>query len=209
MAISLKKGQKISLSKGGEKLRCVEIGLGWGQRVEEYQERVGGFFGFGGTLETRSRKVEVDLDAACLIYDNNKTKVDAVYYGQLKSNDGSVQHSGDDRVGGGSDNETNETIVVYLDRVPTSVQSIVFVVNSYSGETFQGIPSAFCNVVNKENNQEFARYDLGVSGGDDRGFIAAKVYRHGDEWKFHAIGEKASGQQRTVKDIEPFAKGYA
>ena len=207
--ISLKKGQKISLSKDGRKLRLVEVGLGWGQRTITYQEKVGGFFGFGGSLETRTKKEDVDLDASCIIYNASKENIDEVWFNKLHSTDGSIQHSGDDRAGGGTDNAPNETIVVQLDRVPSQVQSIVFVVNSYDGNTFEGIPSAFCNIMDKENNKEFARYNLTVSGGSDRGFIAAKLYRHNGEWKFHAIGEKASGQQRTIKDIEPLARAFA
>ena len=209
MSVSLKKGQKISLSKNGEKLKKIEVGLGWAQRVENVQVKVGGFFGFGGRMETKRVTEDVDLDASCILYNNSKTAVDTVFFKQLRSQDGSVVHSGDDRAGGGTDADPNETIIVDLEKVPSSVQSIVFVVNSYSGETFRGIPSAFCNVVDKLKKTEFARYDLAVSGGDVRGFIVAKVYRHKGEWKFHAIGETASGTQRTVRDIEPQARMYA
>ena len=209
MSISLQKGQKISLSKNGNRLRVVEIGLGWAQRIEKFEEKVGGFLGFGGKIQIRTQKEDVDLDASCILYDASKTVVDTVFFQQLKSKDGSIVHSGDDRAGGGADTDPNETIIVDLEKVPKNVQSIVFVVNSYSGETFRGIPSAFCNILDKSKQSEFARYDLVVSGGDVRGFIVAKVYRHNGEWKFHAIGETASGTQRTVRDIEPQARIYA
>ena len=83
MSINLSKGQKISLSKKGSSLTNISVGLGWAQRVENYEVKVGGFFGFGGTKETRTRKVEVDFDASCILYDEQKQLVDVVYFGQL------------------------------------------------------------------------------------------------------------------------------
>ena len=85
----------------------------------------------------------------------------------------------------------------------------MFVVNSYSGETFRGVPFAFCNVVDDSNKKEIARYNLNTEGGDVLGFVTAKVYRHNNEWKFHAIGEAVKGRQKTVKDIEPQARNFA
>lgn len=208
MSINLSKGQKISLSKKGTTLTNISVGLGWAQRVENYEVKVGGFLGFGGTKEMRSRKVEVDFDASCILYDEQKQLVDVVYFGQLKSKDGSVIHTGDDRDGGGSDDDPNEIINVNLSRVPSNVTSIVFVVNSYSGETFRGVPTAFCNVLNSSSREEIARYNLNTVG-DVLGFITAKVYRHNGEWKFHAIGEPVEGRQKTVKHIEPQARKFS
>jgi tellurium resistance protein TerZ len=202
MAVSLKKGQKISLSKeGGAQLTRVAIGLGWGKR----QVRSAGFFGFGAG----TRLHDVDLDASCIVYTDNQQPVDAIYFGKLNSQDGSIQHTGDDRGGGGSDQDPNEVINVNLRSVPPQVKSIVFVVNSYSGETFNGIPFAFVNVVEIATNKEIARYNLNTEGGNAKGFIIAKVYRHNNDWKFHAIGEQCTGAQRTVADIEPFARNFS
>jgi tellurium resistance protein TerZ len=209
MSISLSKGQKISLSKGGSALTKVEVGLGWAQRKEKYQVKVGGFLGFGGKAETRERSVDVDFDASCILYDDSKNPVDVVYFGQLKSKDGSINHTGDDRGGGGGDNDPNEVISVGLQNIPSNVTSVVFVVNSYTGESFQGVPWAFCNIVDAGSNSEIARYNLNTQGGECKGFVAAKVYRDGGEWKFHAIGESVSGRQKTVRDIEPLARNHA
>lgn len=193
MAISLSKGQKISLTKeGGAGLNRVAVGLGWGKKK--------GFLGV---------KKDVDLDASCLLYDGSREPIDAVWFGQLRSKDGSIAHTGDDRGGGGSEQDPNEVITVDLHSVPAEIQSIIFVVNSFSGETFKGIPFAFCNVVDAANNKEIARYNLQTDGGSHQGFIIAKAYRHDGEWKFHAIGEQCSGQQRTIRDIEPQARNFA
>ena len=145
-----------------------------------------------------------------MLYDANKNQpVDVVYFGKLKSTDGSILHTGDDRGGGGAETDPNEVINVNLNNVPDNVVSIVFVVNSYSGESFNGIPWAFCNVEDGSNGKEIARYNLNVEGGTAKGFVAAKVYREGGEWKFHAIGEAVTGVQKTVRDIEPFARKHA
>ncbi|MBU1432277.1 TerD family protein [Myxococcota bacterium] len=200
--ISLSKGQKISLSKeGGPQLKRVAVGLGWGMRETQTK----GFFGIGAGVKHE----EVDLDASCILYDADGNAVDSVWWRKLRSNDGSIQHTGDDREGGGSEDDPNEVINVDLDKVPEHVRSIVFVVNSYTGETFKGIPTAFCNVVDLSNQGEVARFNLNTSGGDARGFIIAKVYRHEGQWKFHAIGEQVEGRQQTVKDIEVFARKFA
>ena len=189
----IKKGESIDLvKKDGGGLNQVAVGLGWGKKP-------GLLWGFK----------EVDLDASCILYDSNKTVVDVVYFQKLSSEDGSIVHSGDDLGGGGSENEPNEVISVFLHQVPQNVQSIIFVVNSYSGETFAGIPSAFCNVTDSSTHEEAARYNLSTEGVDYKGFIIAKVHRERGVWKFHAIGEPCHGRQQTLEDIEPLARTHA
>lgn len=193
MSISLSKGQKISLAKeDGGGLTNVAVGLGWAKKK--------GFLGFSS---------DVDLDASCIIFDQAKRPLDVVYFGQLQSRDGSVRHTGDDRAGGGKETDPNEVINVDLSRVPAEATSIVFVVNSYSGETFKGIPWAFCNVVDLSGHNEVARFNLSTDGGAHRGFVIAKVGREGAAWAFHAIGEVCAGRQQTIEDILPQAAGFA
>lgn len=209
MAISLSKGQRVSLKKNNSELSSVSVGLGWGQRTVTYTVQEGGFFGFGAKDVQKRDLVDVDLDASCILFDKLDNVLDVVWFKQLRSKDGSIVHTGDDRGGGGDDNAANEVISLDLSKVPLNVKNIVFVVNSYSGETFAGIPSAFCNILNNSDNSEFARYDLSISGGSERGFIAGRVYRSSDnEWHFEAIGEAVSGAQRSVQDIIPQAKNH-
>ena len=83
-------------------------------------------------------------------------------------------------------------------------------VNSYSGETFKGIPWAFCNVSDlSEGSKEVARFNLSTDGGAHRGFVIAKVHRDGEQWSFEAIGEVCSGRQQTIEDILPQAAQLA
>lgn len=196
MAVNLQKGQKISLSKeAGGTLNQVKMGLGW-DVAQSGAAKKGGFLGkmFGGGGGGDS----IDLDASCIMFDSNKQPIDSIWFGQLKSKDGSIVHTGDNRTGAGDGDD--EVINVDLSRIPESVQSLVFTVNSFTGQTFETVENAFCRIINASNNSEVARYNLS-SQGNHTAMIMAKVYRHNGEWKMHAIGETASG--RTFKDLMP------
>lgn len=102
-----------------------------------------------------------------------------------------IVHTGDNRTGAGEGDD--EQIIVDLRAVPTHVKSLVFLVNSFTGQNFSQVENAFCRIVNASNNKEIARYDLSCQG-SHTGQIMAKVYRHNGEWKMHAIGENGQGQ---------------
>jgi tellurium resistance protein TerZ len=190
MAVTLTKGQKISLDKeAGGTLTKVIMGLGW----DAAKRGGGGIFGFLG-----GGGGSIDLDASCLMFDASKNLVDTVWFRQLRSKDGSITHTGDNLTGDGEGDD--EQIIVDLTRVPANVQSLVFVVNSFTGQTFDAVANAFCRMVNASNNQEVARYSLS-GGGKYTAQIMAKVYRYNGEWKMHAIGDPSSG--RTFQDMLP------
>lgn len=185
MAISLQKGQKISLSKeAGGSLTKVVMGLGWDAVKKK------GFLGFGGGSE------DIDLDASCLMFDERGQLTDTVWFRQLKSQDGSIHHTGDNRTGAGDGDD--EQIIVDLSRVPPQVKSLVFTVNSFTGQSFSQVANAYCRIVDASNKAEIARYDLSVQG-SHTAQIMAKVYRHNGEWKMHAIGENGVG--RTFNEL--------
>ncbi|RYG70687.1 TerD family protein [bacterium] len=190
MAISLAKGQKISLDKeAGGGLTHIVMGLGWDVAQKK---------GFLGKL---SGPASVDLDASCIMFDAAGNAVDAIWFSQLRSKDGSVQHTGDNLTGAGDGDD--EQIKVNLSQVPENVKALIFVVNSFTGQSFAQIENAFCRVVNGSNNQEIARYNLSAQG-SHTAQIMAKIYRHDGAWKMHAIGEIASG--RTFHELMPAMK---
>ncbi|MSR16403.1 MAG: TerD family protein [Methylococcaceae bacterium] len=192
MAINLEKGQKISLEKeAGGTLTKVVMGLGWDakQSGEKQGGLLGGLFGGGSSDDS------IDLDASCIMFAGDKP-VDAIFFGQLKSKDGSILHSGDNRTGKGDGDD--EQIVVDLSHVPESVTALVFTVNSFTGQTFDSVENAYCRLLDGNNQSEIARYTL-TSQGSHTAQIMAKVYRHNGEWKMHAIGENATG--RTINDL--------
>lgn len=193
MAINLEKGQKISLAKeSGGALTKVIMGLGWDakQTAGKKSGILGGLFGGGGSASDA-----IDLDASCIFFAGDKA-VDAVYFGQLASKDGSVVHSGDNRTGKGDGDD--EQIAVDLTRVPENVTALVFTVNSFTGQTFNEVDNAYCRIVDASTQNEIARYTLTTQGAHTAQ-IMAKLYRHNGEWKMHAMGENATG--RTINDL--------
>ncbi|WP_198116375.1 TerD family protein [Massilia rhizosphaerae] len=187
MAVNLQKGQKISLEKeAGGALSRVTMGLGWDVA------KSGGFFGFG------AKSQPIDLDASVVMFDEANRPVDVVWFRQLKSRDGSITHTGDNRTGAGDGDD--EQIIVDLRTVPADVKSLVFTVNSFTGQNFSTVQNAFCRIFDTNSGKEIARYDLSVQG-SHTAQIMAKLYRHNGEWKMHAIGENAAG--RTFDDLMP------
>lgn len=192
MSISLQKGQKISLEKSaGTSLSKIIMGLGWDAKKKK------GLFGFG------SKEQSIDLDASCVLFGENKQMLDVVWFRQLKSQDGSIVHTGDNRTGDGEGDD--EQIIVDLPKVPAQVKTIMFIVNSFTGQSFSEIENAFCRIVNHANNSEIARYDLSCNG-NHTAMLMAKVYRHNDEWKMHALGENCSG--RTFENLLPVMQAH-
>jgi tellurium resistance protein TerZ len=187
MSVNLQKGQKISLDKeAGAALNRISMGLGWDAVKSK------GFFGFG------AKGAEIDLDASAVMFDEANQAMDVVWFRQLKSRDGSIQHTGDNRTGAGDGDDEN--INVALQQVPAQVRSIVFTVNSFTGQNFAQVENAYCRLVNAENGREVARFNLSVQG-THSAQIMAKLYRHNGEWKMHAIGENGTG--RTFDQLLP------
>jgi tellurium resistance protein TerZ len=192
MAINLEKGQKISLDKeAGVKLTKIIMGLGWDAVKSK------GFFGFGAKAQ------EIDLDASCIMFDESGEQVDAAWFRQLQSKDGSVLHNGDNRTGAGDGDD--EQITVDLTRVPANIKSLVFTVNSFTGQNFSQIENATCRIINASDNKEVARFNLSALGSHNAQ-IMAKIYRHDGEWKMHAIGEIGNG--RTFAELMPQITPY-
>lgn len=193
MAVSLQKGQKISLDKeAGTTLTHIKMGLGWDvANTKSSGGFLGGLFGGGGNDS-------IDLDASCVMFNSAKQPIDVVYFGQLQSRDGTITHSGDNRTGAGDGDD--EVINVNLSAIPADVQALVFTVNSFTGQTFEKVANAYCRILNAQGNAEVARYNLSAQG-SHTAMVMAKLYRHNGEWKMHAIGETANG--RTFNDLMP------
>ena len=187
--VSLQKGQSVRLEKsGGGALTRVAMGLGWD--VRKPKGLLGGLFGGGGG--------DIDLDASCLLFDAAGRLTDQVWFRQLKSSDGSIVHSGDNLTGAGEGDD--ETITVDLTLLPSSVQTLVFTVNSFRGDTFDRIDNAYCRVVDATTGKEMVRYDL-TGAGSHTGQVMARLQRAGASWEFTAVGNRTNG--RTFHDMMP------
>ncbi|MDM5229515.1 TerD family protein [Cytobacillus sp. NJ13] len=186
MAINLQKGQRVDLTKGNPGLSKIMVGLGW----DPVQKSGGGgllgsLFGGGGA--------NIDCDASVIMLGENgklKSNKDVIYFGNLKSSDGSVQHSGDNLTGAGDGDD--EQVMIDLSRVPAHVHKMVFVVNIYDSvkrkQHFGMIQNAFIRVVNSGNNQELIKYNLTDDYSGKTSLIVGEIYRHGSDWKFAAVG---------------------
>lgn len=190
MAVSLGKGQKIDLTKQAPGLSRVRMGLGWDP------VKKGGLFGklLGGG------GAAIDLDASCLMYDDARQLVETVWFRQLNSADGSVTHSGDNRTGEGDGDD--ETISVDLGRLPTRVTALVFIVNSFRGQTFNEVENAACRLLDEKSGTEIARFDLKEKGAHT-GVVMAVLSRDGETWSMRAVGKPAGG--RTAEEMSRFA----
>jgi stress response protein SCP2 len=187
MAISLQKGQRVDLTKGNPGLSKIMVGLGW----DPVQSSGGG--GLFGSIFGGGSAPNVDCDASVIMLGANdklQNNKDVIYFGNLRSNDGSVQHSGDNLTGDGDGDD--EQIMIDLSRVPSNIQKLVFVVNIYDcvkrKQHFGMIKNAFIRVVNPSNNQELIHYNLSDNYSGLTCLVTGEIYRHGNDWKFAAIG---------------------
>ena len=192
MAISLQKGQRVSLSKESkEGIDRVIVGLGWD---EARQPQTKGFLAslFGG-----GEPQAIDCDASALLLQGGKLRnwKDVVYFGALRHGSGAVQHLGDNLTGEGDGDD--EKIKVDLSLVPANIQRVAFTVTIYDADVrrqnFGQVNNAFIRIVDESNGQEILRYDLGEDFSIETAAIFGELYKHNGEWKFNAIGSGYQG----------------
>ncbi|QIK38730.1 TerD family protein [Caldichromatium japonicum] len=183
MSISLSKGGNINLSKEDPSLNNVLIGLGWDARSTD--------------------GAPFDLDASLfMVKADGKVPSDAyfIFYNQMRSPEGSVEHTGDNRTGAGEGDD--EQILVTLSKVPPEIQRLVIAVTIYDAEArrqnFGQVSNAFVRLVNRDNNQEVVRFDLSEDYSTETAMIFGEIYRHGGDWKFRAVGQGYSGGLRAL-----------
>lgn len=183
MPISLRKGENVSLSKTDPSLKHVLIGLGWEARASD--------------------GADFDLDASLfMVGANGKVKGDAwfVFYNQLRSPCGSVEHTGDNLTGEGEGDD--EAIKVALDQVPADIEQLVVAVTIHDAEerkqNFGQVHDAFVRLVNSGNDQEILRFDLSEDYSTETAMVFGELYRRNGEWKFRAVGQGYSGGLYTL-----------
>jgi tellurium resistance protein TerD len=185
MGVSLSKGGNVSLTKeaGPAGLSAVTVGLGWDVRTTD-----GAAF---------------DLDASAIALGGNGKVASAghfVFFNNLTSPDGSIQHTGDNLTGEGEGDD--EQIKVNVATVPAEIEKIVFPVSIYDAEsrsqTFGQVRNAFIRVVNQADNSELARYDLSEDASTETAMVFGELYRAGSEWKFRAVGQGYTSGLRGI-----------
>ncbi|KIR02810.1 Tellurium resistance protein TerD [Lachnospiraceae bacterium TWA4] len=185
MAISLQKGQKVSLTKESPGLTNVVVGLGWDAAESSSKGLLSSLFG------KKPATIDCDASALLLIDDRLVGTEDLVYFGNLKHKSGTVKHMGDNLTGAGDGDD--EQILVDLSKIPEQYNKVVFVVNIYQavkkGQHFGMIKNAYIHLVDGATNKEMCRYNLTEDYSGMTAMIVGEIYRHGNEWKFSAIGQ--------------------
>jgi tellurium resistance protein TerD len=187
MGISLSKGGNVSLTKEAPGLSAVTVGLGWDERT------------------TSGEDFDLDASAIALGTDGNAiSDQHFVFFNNLTTPDGSIQHTGDNLTGGGDGDA--EQIKVELAAVPTAVDRVVFPVSIYDadrrGQAFGQVRNAFIRVVDQADGRELTRYDLSEDASTETAMIFGELYRSGGDWKFRAVGQGyASGLAGIAKDF--------
>ena len=183
MALTLQKGGNLSLSKTDPSLSKLLVGLGWDPRATD--------------------GAEFDLDAsAFLLGANGKVRKDNdfIFYNQLKSEDGSVEHTGDNRTGDGDGDD--EQLKVDLSLIPADVEKVVFTVTIHDADdrkqNFGQVGGAFIRILNEVTGVEVVRYDLAEDASTETAMIFAELYRNNSEWKFRAVGAGYAGGLKSL-----------
>lgn len=178
MGISLNKGGNISLSKTDPTLNNLIVGLGWDARP--------------------TAGIDFDLDASAFMLKSDgkvRSDNDFIFYNQLRSTCGSVEHTGDNLTGDGEGDD--ESLIVQLNKVPADIQRVAITVTIHDAEArkqnFGQVSNAFIRVVNKDSGAEVARYDLTEDASVETAMIFGEIYRHNGEWKFKAVGQGYAG----------------
>ena len=179
MAITLSKGQKVSLTKGNPGLKNIVVGLGWD--TNKYDG------GFDFALDS----------AAFLLGENDKVNSDSdfIFYNNLKHSSGAVQHLGDNLTGEGDGDD--EQVKLDLSLVPQNVNKIAFTVTIHEAQerrqNFGQVNNSYVRVINADTNQELLKYELGEDFSIETAVVVCEIYRHNGEWKFNALGSGFEG----------------
>lgn len=175
MGINLGKGERINLSKDAPGLKKIGVGLGWDTNATDT--------GF-----------DFDLDASVFML-NGSGRIPSekffVFYNNLTSPDGSVQHTGDNRTGDGDGDD--ETLLVDLSLINQEIQEMVFVVTIHEAEVrkqnFGQVRNAFIRLYDQASGKEVAKYDLDEDFSRETALEFGRLYKKDNEWRFQAVGQ--------------------
>ena len=188
MPISLKKGQKVSLTKGNPGLKNVVVGLGWDTNA----------------YDTGS---DFDLDAAAFcLTDSGKvaSQNDFVFFGNLSHPSGAITHLGDNLTGAGDGDD--EQIKIDLSKVPAEITKIAFTVTIYEAEArrqnFGQVGRAYVRLYKPgqaEGEGDYI-YELNEDFSTSTSVEFCRFYRRNGEWKIQALGIGHKGGLQELLD---------
>jgi tellurium resistance protein TerD len=174
MAINLEKGQRVNVN-----LPKFIVGLGWDANASASGQ-------------------DFDLDASVFILGENKkvlTDEYFVFYNNLKSPDGSVEHTGDNLTGAGDGDD--ESIKIDLSKINPNATELCFVVTIHDAENrrqnFGQVRNSFVRVYNPDTNEEILKYELEEDFSVETAVEFGRLYKRNGEWKFEAVGVGQKG----------------
>lgn len=188
MAISLTKGQRVSLEKVAPGLSEIFVGLGW-------------------DIKATDTGVDFDLDASVFLLGGNEKLISDdhfIFYNNSTSPDPdqSVKHTGDNLTGIGEGDD--EVIEINLLKVPSNVQKIVITVTIHEAQernqNFGQVQNSFVRLVDAKTETEIARYDLVEDYSIETALIMAELYRKDGEWRLNAVGAGYQGGLKALLD---------
>lgn len=183
MGISLTKGGNAAL---GASLQKFVVGMGWDTNQSDSGQ-------------------DFDLDASAFLLGVDGKVISQqhfIFYGQLKSPDGSVEHTGDNITGEGEGDD--EKINIDLSKLPSNCDSITFVVTIHDAEArrqnFGQVRNAFVRIYDPNTNEEILKYDLGEDFSIETAVEFGNLYKKDGAWKFKAIGAGFAGGLKKFTD---------
>lgn len=185
-AFQLKREERANLTRLDPTLRKLMVGIGWD---------VVGF-----------ESEPPDLDVSVFLVDKNeKTRIDEdfIFYNNLKSPDGAIEHMGDNRTGAGDGDDEN--LRLDLEKIPYEVYRIFFVISIYEadlkGQSFKSVRNSFLRIVNEETGIELMRFNLDQEFIDEPKATAVNVgylERSGPNWFFEGVGKMTAGGLKEI-----------
>ena len=188
MAVSLAKGQRVSLEKIAPGLTEIFVGLGWDVKAVD-------------------TGVDFDLDASVFLLGSNERLISDkhfIFYNNLTSPEAakSVTHKSDNLTGVGAGDD--EVVEIKLSQVPPEIEKIVITVTIHEAQerkqNFGQVQNAFVRIVNLQTEQEVVRYDLVEDYSIETALIMAELYRKDGEWRLNAVGAGYQGGLQALLD---------
>ena len=184
MAINLTNGGNTSIGS----LQKFVVGMGWDTNVTD-------------------SGLDFDLDASAFMLNASGKALSQshfIFYNNLKSPEGCVEHTGDNLTGAGDGDD--ESIKIDLSKLPNGCESITFVVTIHDAENrrqnFGQVRNAFVRVYDPSTNEEILKYDLGEDYSIETAVEFGSLYLKDGQWKFKAIGSGfAGGLQKFVDNF--------
>ena len=133
----------------------------------------------------------------------------ATYVGELFTDEAGIHYQVSYRIAGiiiDISNSDDENISVYLDKVPSNRDKIVFVLNIYKcierRQTFGGIDNLYIRLYDPDSKKALVEYRVTGNFKNDTALVIGMAYRKNGAWVFRAIGKgtRASSVSEVAKD---------